>query len=54
MPRMLRWRLPQSRIDHVLVGTLEREEAVGLRREELIGLIVLPKIVRDLGRITGV
>jgi hypothetical protein len=45
MPRVLRGRLPQSRIDHVLVGALEREEAVGLRREKLVGLIVLPKIV---------
>jgi hypothetical protein len=54
MPGLLRWGLPQSRIDHVLVRTLEREEAVGLRREKLIGLIVLPKIVRDLGRISGV
>ena len=38
-----------------LRGTLgRREEGIGLWREQLIGLIILPKILGDLGRVTGV
>ena len=55
MSWVLRWRLlSQSRVDHVLIGALEREKAISLRREELIWLVILPKIVRDFGRIAGV
>lgn len=50
---LLRFLIAESRVNHCLVRTASRENH-SVRREELVWLVILPEILRNIGRVACV